>query len=59
MAAKKPTPSTVRVRILVDTEVDGVPRACNSIAEFPSAVAADLVTSGVADDNAEAVKAAE
>lgn len=59
MAAKKQTPATVAVRILVDTEIEGNRHACNSVAEFSYSLAAELVRDGVADDNAEAVKAAK
>lgn len=60
MAAKKPAaPESVRVRILAETIVDGIRHACNTVAEFDAATAAALVRDGVADDHAEAVKAAE
>lgn len=58
MAAKKPAPATVSVRVLVDIHVDGVHYRCGTVHPFPAEVAAALVKDGAADDHPEAVKEA-
>lgn len=52
-------PALVKVRMLVDREVEGIVHACNTVAEINADVAASLVRSGEADDHPEAIAAAE
>ena len=59
MAKKKSDAGTVKVRILVDTHLNGEALRCNEVKELSANAAAELVKSGAADDNLEAVKAAE
>lgn len=53
--AKKQEPSTIRVRILVDS---GEYR-CNTVVEIDAVTAAALVRDGIADATPEAVSAVE
>lgn len=48
--------ATKKIRILVDTEIDGQPYRCNDAVELDEKLAAQAVKSGMADDAPEAVK---
>ena len=53
------TTKKTEVRILVDTYIDGVLVKANTVVECETSRSKFLVTSGVADNSADAIKAAK